>query len=84
MYNMRVESAQIPHLLLEVEQQPEVGEEAYDQGAQILNDFFRDTISVFLGDGLSDLGRQIIQCCLDGGTVQDYEAILPMENRESE
>ena len=31
----------------------------------------------FLQPELDDLGRQIIECCMDGGNVEDYEAFLP-------
>ena len=28
---------------------------------------------------LAPLGRQIIDCCLDGGSVKDYEALIRAE-----
>jgi hypothetical protein len=77
MFMMRVEGTQIPHWLLEVNQQLEVGDEAYDRGAEMLTTFFRETVRPFLDPDLSNLGRQIIQCFMDGGKVEDYEAILP-------
>ena len=40
MYKCQVEGYQIPRWFLQVDTQPEVGEEAYDKGAKILSDFF--------------------------------------------
>jgi hypothetical protein len=77
MFMMRVEGTQIPHWLLEVNQQLEVGDGGYDRGAEMLTTFFRETVRPFLDPDLSNLGRRIIECFMDGGSVQDYEAILP-------
>jgi hypothetical protein len=63
---------------LQVDTQPEVGEEAYDKGAAILYDFFRRCLADYDTPELTPLGRQIIECCLDNGNLDDYEAILPM------
>lgn len=74
---MQVEGAVLPPFFLRVEEQPEVGHEGYDQGAAILNDFFAREVRKFLQPGLDRLGRLIIKCCLDGGTLRDYEAFMP-------
>ncbi|TRX52048.1 DUF4914 family protein [Fulvivirga sp. M361] len=71
---MRVEGDYISRGLLKVESQPEVGKEAYDQGAQILSNFFHEELTKFLADYLNPMGRKIIECCMDGGSVEDYEA----------
>lgn len=60
----------------EVDQQPEVGTAAYDRGAEILDEFFRRELPQFLVDDLLPTGRRIIECCLAGGTLADYEALL--------
>ncbi len=60
----------------EVDQQPEVGAEAYDRGAEILTTFFHSELAQFLEADLLPLGRQIIECCLRGGKLPDYEALL--------
>ncbi len=73
---MQVEGAIIPDWLLCIEKQPEVGVEAYDHGADLLQGFFRDELAGFLHPDLDPLGRRIIGCCLDGGTVKDYESLL--------
>jgi hypothetical protein len=74
--SMRIEGVRIDHWFLEVETQPEVGEEGYDKGAAILRDFFHEHLSLFLKPELSALGRKIIECCLDGGSVLDYKSLL--------
>jgi len=68
-----------PHCawFLEVNTQPEVGDEGYDKGAEILAGFFHNYLRNFLAPDLSDTGRKIIECCLDNGSLDDYEAMLP-------
>jgi hypothetical protein len=63
---------------LQVDTQPEVGEAAYDQGSEILYKFFRQCLADYISPELSPLGRQIIECCLDGGSLEDYETLLPV------
>ncbi|MBD5782523.1 DUF4914 family protein [Pelagicoccus sp. NFK12] len=74
--SIMVESRQIGTRYFNVEKQPEVGVEAYDQGAKILQDFFRSELANFDSPDLDPLGRKIIECCLNGGTVEDYDALL--------
>ena len=75
--SMQVEGTIIPTWLLRVDEQPEVGADGYDKGATILRDFFKSELRQFLQPELDDLGRRIIECCLDGGDISDYEAFLP-------
>lgn len=76
---MQIEGVQISRWFLQVETQPQVGEQAYDEGAQILGDFFQRELGKFHREAdLDPLGRDIIDCCLGGGTVQDYEALIPV------
>ncbi|BAJ62123.1 DUF4914 family protein [Anaerolinea thermophila] len=79
MHQMQVEGQQIARWFLQVDTQPEVGEEGYDQGAQMLYEFFQRTLQPFLTEDLDPLGRQIITCALDRGTLQDFEALIPAE-----
>ncbi len=74
--SMRIEGVRLGHWFLEVNEQPEVGNEGYDRGAAILRDFFHKELTQFLEENLQPLGRQIIECCLDDGTLADYEALL--------
>jgi len=76
---LHVEGRGIPRDLLQVEAQPDVGESAYDQGAQILQEFFHSCLTTFLEPDLAPLGRKIIECCLSNGTTQDYESLLPSQ-----
>jgi hypothetical protein len=72
---LQVEGASIGHWFLQVETQPEVGQEGYDAGAAQLEAFFRKQLAKFRDPDLIDMGSQIIDCCLDGGTVTDYERL---------
>jgi hypothetical protein len=77
LHQLQVEGRMVARWWIQVETQPEVGEEAYDQGARMLNDFFRQCLDAFRSPDLDPLGRQIIECCFDGGGVEDYERLLP-------
>jgi len=72
-----VEGRPIGSWFFNVEKQPEVGPEAYDIGAGILQEFFEKELSQFLVDDLMPVGKQIIECCLNNGTVEDYQALIP-------
>ncbi|MBI9017844.1 MAG: DUF4914 family protein [Phycisphaerae bacterium] len=73
---MQIEGTQMPEWLLRPEKQRQVGEEAYDKGAKILQDFFVKELQNFLSEDLDPLGRKIIECCLNNGTVADYENLM--------
>jgi hypothetical protein len=79
LHSIHVEGQQIARWFLQVDTQPEVGVEAYEQGARILNDFFRKELAEFDSPELVPMGREIIQCCLDGGSLQDYEQLIVAE-----
>jgi hypothetical protein len=79
LYQLAVEGRPIARWFLQVHTQPEVGEEAYDKGAAILYDFFRTCLADFNEPDLDPVGRQIIECCLDGGSLHDYEALIPSQ-----
>ncbi|MEM8865199.1 MAG: DUF4914 family protein [Planctomycetota bacterium] len=72
---IQVEGQTIGKWFLDVSQQPEVGEEAYDMGAAILTSFFHGQLQEFLIDDLQPLGKQIIEACLDGATPDQYAEI---------
>jgi hypothetical protein len=75
--SITVEGQTIPSILLRVEQQKEVGPDAYDLGAAMLTDFFHQQVSSFLHPDLHPLGRQIIDACLAGADVRAYEKLIP-------
>ncbi|MDX1681991.1 MAG: DUF4914 family protein [Phycisphaeraceae bacterium] len=74
---LQVEGTFVSRWFLQTETQPEVGEEGYDGGAQILRDFFHEQLPQYLEDDLDPIGRRIIECCLDEGTLEEYEALGP-------
>jgi hypothetical protein len=79
MKSVIIEGQTIPGIFLRVEMQPEVGIAAYDQGARQLTEFFHNELAQFLREAdLNPQGRKIIECCLAGGSVDDYVALLPM------
>lgn len=75
--NMRIEGVPILPQFLQVETQPEVGLEGYDAGALQLREFFLRHLQSFLTPALDPRGREIIECCLGGGSVDDYAALVP-------
>jgi hypothetical protein len=74
---LMLEGQSVTGLFLRPETQPEVGEQAYDQGAASLQQFFHAQVREFLEPDLHPLGRQIIDCCLSNGTLNDYERLIP-------
>jgi len=74
--SMQVEGTHLQHDFLRVEEQPDVGTKGYDAGAKILHEFFIRELQKFRVPGLSEVGKKIIDCCVDGGTVDDYETLL--------
>jgi len=76
---LTIEGTKIPSRFLKVYRQKEVGEQGYDAGAEILYNFFRQELQKFLVPDLLPLGKQIIEACLEGKSVEDYNKILPMD-----
>lgn len=74
--DMQFEGSIINDRFLEVNLQPEVGNEGYDKGAEMLYDFFIKELSLYLVPDLNPLGRQIIECCMSHGTIEDYEKLI--------
>jgi hypothetical protein len=74
-----IEGAKIPSRFLKVYKQPEVSEEGYDKGAEMLYEFFRKELKKYLQPDLLPLGRKIIEACLAGASVDEYNQLLPME-----
>jgi hypothetical protein len=72
-----VEGTTIPPWFLDTAMQREVKEDGYDAGAAILREFFAGQLPRYLEPDLSPVGRQIIECCLQGGSLEDYLRLLP-------
>jgi hypothetical protein len=77
---VQVEGSSVGHWITQVETQPEVGIEAYDQGAAQLMEFFREQLELFKTPDLAPFGHEIIECCLGGGSVQDLDALSRKES----
>ncbi|MCF8361880.1 MAG: DUF4914 family protein [Prolixibacteraceae bacterium] len=74
---LTIEGAKIPSRFLKVYKQQEVGEQGYDKGHEILTEFFKREVQKFNKPGLSDLGKKIIEACLNDATVEDYANLIP-------
>jgi len=79
LHHMTIEGRPIPRWFLQVNTQPEVGDEAYDKGAEQLYNFFVECLAKFDHPKLQPLGRDIIQCCLDRGTAEDFSKLIVQE-----
>jgi hypothetical protein len=75
--SITIEGQTIPGIMLRVETQKEVGPDAYDLGALMLTEFFHGQLEEFLHKDLNPLGRQIIERCLAGAQVAEYERLIP-------
>ena len=74
---MTIEGSKIPSRFLKVYNQTEVGEDGYDAGANILEDFFREELQKYLKGNLLQTGKRIIDACLSGASVEEYNDIVP-------
>ena len=76
---LTIEGRTIGSWIFEVDLQHEVGPEAYDKGAAMLQEFFESELRQYLVPDLHETGRRIIECCLNNGTLADYEKLIPHE-----
>lgn len=76
-HKIQVEGQTVGTWFFDVSSQPEVGEEAYQAGAQILTEFFHRQLRKFQHPDLDPLGREMIEACLDGASVVEYDAFTP-------
>jgi hypothetical protein len=56
-----------------------MGKAGYDEGAAKLYDFFKEELAQYLTPELNPVGREIIEACLRGATVAEYEELLNLE-----
>lgn len=73
---LTIEGSKIPSRFLKVYRQEAVGFEGYDKGAEILTKFFREQLSKYLVPELSDLGKKIIESCLENGDVIKFDSLI--------
>ena len=78
--SVKLDGTFIPKELMDVTSQPELSEEAFKHGSMLLNDFFKSELKQFLTPDLDPLGKQIIECCLYDGSVEDYLKLIPYDN----
>jgi hypothetical protein len=73
---MHVEGANIPDWFLRVHLQPEVGDEAYQRGADQLKAFFKRELEPIRNDPrLDPLGKRIIEVLYDGGSQGQFKNV---------
>lgn len=77
MKDLTIDGQKIRSKFLRVDTQDRVGTDGYDAGAKILTDFFRKELAKFDTPELEPLGKQIIDCFMNGGTLEDFEKITP-------
>ncbi len=80
--SLQVEGSNISPSLLQVERQEHVGLASYDEGAAQLQRFFDKNLRTYLDRDLDPLGREIIECCLKGGRLEDYQALSTAGGRK--
>jgi hypothetical protein len=76
--SLKIEGHYIRKAFLQPEMQSEIGIEGYDKGAAMLTEFFKNELIKFNTDELDPLGRKIIECFLNDGTLDDFNDIIPM------
>ncbi len=77
--SIKVDGTYLPNELLEVDLQPEVTESGFNSGAKMLSDFFKKELPKFVTEDLDPLGKQIIECCLDDGGLNEYLKFIPIK-----
>jgi hypothetical protein len=80
---LTIEGTKIPSRFLQVYKQSEVGVEGYDAGAKILVNFFKKELEKFRTSDLTSTGRRIIDACMAGANIDDYNSIIPMDYQYS-
>ena len=76
--NLTMQGYRVPTVLLQVDHQPEVGVEGYEAGAAMLTSFFKRELAQYDTPELSNLGRRIIQVCMDDGDIEDYTSFAEL------
>jgi len=80
---LTIEGSKIPSRFLKTYNQPEIGTEGYDAGAEILQKFFKSELAQYLKEDLLHTGKRIIDACLSNATIEEYNEIVPMSYRYS-
>ncbi|MBN2806399.1 MAG: DUF4914 family protein [Prolixibacteraceae bacterium] len=80
---LTLEGSKIPLRFLKVYNQPEVGTEGYDKGAELLQEFFKKELQKYLTPDLLQTGRRLIEACLADASIDEYNEIVPMSYQYS-
>ncbi|HKK61352.1 MAG TPA: DUF4914 family protein [Bacteroidales bacterium] len=80
---LTIEGSKIPSRFLRTYNQPELGIEGYDEGAEILQKFFKEELPKYLKEDLLMTGKRIIDACLSNAKTEEYNDIVPMSYRYS-
>ncbi|VAX37997.1 FIG00614596: hypothetical protein [hydrothermal vent metagenome] len=77
---LQIEGFFLNREFLQINLQKEVGDEAYDKGAEILKNFFKQELNVYLkDDDLDPLGRKIIEGCMNDVSVEEYAKFITVK-----
>lgn len=76
--SIKIDGNLISKGFLQVNYQPEVGDEGYDAGAKILMDFFKAELEKLDISELNPLGKKIVDACLNNASVEDYFNFIPV------
>jgi len=76
--NLKLDGKYIRKSYLQPNLQSDLGTEAYDAGAKILTDFFKSELDQYLTRRLNPIGRKLIECCMNDGSIEDYLDIIPI------
>lgn len=77
--SLKVDGTFLPKGFVQVNHQPEVGNEGYEAGSKILSSFFKRELAKFVTSELDPLGKKIIECCICDGRLKDYIDLIPMK-----
>ena len=77
--SVKVDGTFLPHYMLQVNEQYEVGDEGFDAGAAMLINFFKEELEKFMSLELDPLGKKIIECCLNDASIEEYLDLMPMK-----
>jgi hypothetical protein len=77
--HLKVDGQFVRKAFLQPDTQAEMGVDGYDKGAKILMEFFKSELKKFDTPELHPLGKQIIDCCMNDGTLEDYIKLIPMK-----
>lgn len=80
---LTIEGSKIPSRFLKTYNQPELGTDGYDAGAEVLKKFFKEELQKYLDKDLLNTGKRIIDACLSDATIEEYNEIVPMSYRYS-